>query len=168
VIKLSGAISPYGQEEREPEIGSGAIPVSMAREIATLLKQDVKIGIQNFLVNSPREILEDAIGNKEWFKGIVLSSAFFEHFGSIILEKRTNGGIKNSNLNLSLEKILRLLHDFQLVSPPIYSKMREIKKERNHLVHNPFADVDEDKSRRLIENAIECLEALGVADEPSQ
>lgn len=168
MVELSGAISPYRREERDRDIGSGALPASMTQEIALFLKQDLRNGIRNFLVKSPREILQDAIRNKEWFKGIVLSAAFFEHFGSIILEKRTNGGIKNSNLNLPLEKILRLLHDFQLVSQPIYSKMREIKKERNSLVHNPFADADEDKSKRLIENAIECLEALGVADEPSQ
>ncbi|MGB9756170.1 MAG: hypothetical protein ACPLVJ_00090 [Candidatus Bathyarchaeales archaeon] len=161
---MSGAFSPYKREEERDDIGSGAIPVSLASKFAVFLKQDLKVGIQKLLVKSPREILEDTIRNKEWFKGIVLSTAFFEHFGSIILEKHTNGGIRNSKLKLTLEKILRLLYDFKLVDKTVYLKMRKIKEERNRLVHNPFVDVDENESKRLIEDAIECLEKLGVAD----
>ncbi|MEM3705974.1 MAG: hypothetical protein QXX59_08725 [Candidatus Bathyarchaeia archaeon] len=160
---MSGAISPYKREERRDDIRGDAIPPSLA-EIAVFLKQDLKVGVQKFLVKSPREILEDAIRNGEWFKGIVLSTAFFEHFGSIILERHTNGGIRNNKLKLTLEKILRLLYDFKLVDESVYLKMQEIRKERNKLVHNPFVDVDENRSRRLIEDAIGCLEKLGVAD----
>ncbi|MEM3629563.1 MAG: hypothetical protein QXU46_06240 [Candidatus Bathyarchaeia archaeon] len=127
---MSGAISPSKRGERRDDIGSGAIPVSLVSELAVFLQRDLKVGIQKFLVKSPREILEDAIRNREWFKGIVLSTAFFEHFGSIILEMHTGGGIKNSNLKLSLEKILRLLYDFKLVDDSVYLKMREIKRER--------------------------------------
>jgi len=168
VIKLSGAISPYGQEEETVDFGGGAIPVSVASVFTEFLKQDTTIGIQYSLKKSPREILEDAIANSEWFKGIVLSAAFFEHFTSVILKRHTNGGIDNDSLNLRLQILLRLLYDFHLVSEEIHSKMQEIKLERNKLVHNPFMEIDEVKARRLIENAIECLESMGVADVPRE
>jgi hypothetical protein len=166
VIRLSGALSPHGHEERT-SIGSGAIPVSLASEVSLFLRQDLQIGIQSSLRRTPREILEDAKRNREWFKGIVLSAAFFEHFGSVILEKRTRGGINNKKLKLDLYRILRLLLDFRIVSEEIHSYMDEIEKERNKLAHEPFQSIDEARSRRLIENAIRCLEALGVADQPS-
>lgn len=164
VIELNGAISPYEQGEESTSFGGGAIPISLARVLQTFLEQDLTLGIKYSLKKTPREILEDAIENKEWFKGIVLSSAFFEHFSSAILLKRTNGGINNDKLNLSLERLMRLLLDFGLVSIEIYSKMVEIARERNGLVHNPFKETDEGTATRLIKNAIEVLESLGVAD----
>lgn len=164
VIELSGVISPYGQDEERTDFGGGAIPVSLARVLRPFLEQDLTQGIKYSLRKSPREILEDAIEHEEWFKGIVLSSAFFEHFSSAILSKITNGGINNDKLKLGLERLMRLLHDFSLVSIEIYSKMREIARERNGLVHNPFKEIDKENAIRLIQNAIEVLESLGVAD----
>lgn len=164
VIKLSGAISPYEQREKQVDFGGGAIPVSLAQVLQPFLKEDLTIGIKYSLQKSPREILEDAIKNKEWFKGIVLSTAFFEHFSSAILFKRTNGGINNDKLKLRLERLVRLLLDFDLVSTSIHSKMQEIAHERNALVHNPFEEIDEETATRLIKNAIEILVSLGVAD----
>ena len=164
MIELSGAISPYEQDEKRTDFGGGAIPVSLARVLQPFLEQDLTLGIKYSLKNSPREILEDAIENKEWFKGIVLSSAFFEHFSSAILLKRTNGEINNDKLKLSLERLMRLLLDFGLVSIEMHSKMREIARERDGLVHNPFKEVDEGAAIRLIQNAIEVLESLRVAD----
>jgi len=164
VIELNGAISPYKHDEESTDFGGGAIPLSFARVLQPFLKQDLTLGIKYSLKKSPREVLEDAIENKEWFKGIVLSSAFFEHFSSAILLKRTDGGIDNNKLELSLERLMRLLLDFGLVSIEIYSKMKEIARERNGLVHNPFKEIDEGAAIRLIKNAIEILESLEVAD----
>jgi hypothetical protein len=42
--------------------------------------------------------------------------------------------------------------------------MQEIKSERNKLAHNPFIEIEETNAKRLIKNAIDCLESLGVAD----
>lgn len=165
MIRLSGAISPHEQGEEETvEFGGGAIPVSLANILTKFLEQDLTLGIKYSLKKSPREILQDAIDNGEWFKGIVLASAFFEHFSGAILDKRTNGGINNDKLKLNLERLLRLLYDFGLVGDPMYSKMQEIKNERNKLVHNPFTEINEGKAKELVEDAIEVLESLGVAD----
>ena len=68
MIELSGAISPYEQDEKRTDFGGGAIPVSLARVLQPFLEQDLTLGIKYSLKNSPREILEDAIENKEWFK----------------------------------------------------------------------------------------------------
>ena len=102
--------------------------------------------------------LETENGLKGWYWLLL----FFEHFGSQILERHTNGGIKNSELNLDLKRILRLLYDFQLVDESTHSKMNEIRKERNRMVHDPFRRIDENRIKRLIEDAIECLRKLGV------
>ena len=162
---MSGAISPFDQKgEEHVDFGGGAIPTSLANVLVPFLEEDLAEGIKYSLKKSPREILEDTINKEEWFKGIVLSASFFEHFASAILNKRTNGGINNAILNLRLERLLRLLLDFSLVSEKIHSKMHEIKAERNKLVHNPFKEIDEEKAKRLIEDAIEVFESLGVAD----
>jgi len=38
------------------------------------------------LVHEPNWYIEEAIKNKEWFKGIALSRAFFERYGLQILQ----------------------------------------------------------------------------------
>jgi hypothetical protein len=164
VIELGGQISPQGQPEKTADFGGGAIPVSLASILVLFLKQDLTAGVKYSLLQSPREILMDTIKGKEWFKGIVLSSALFEHFASVILKELTKGGVNNKNLNLNLERLFRLLLDFGLVDKKIHSKMHEIQNERNGLVHDPFTEIDTAKAERLITSAIEVLESLKVAD----
>ena len=165
VIEVGGAISPYGHEDEETfDFGGSAIPTSAAKLFVEPLKKDVILGIKYSLRKSPREVLVDALKNQEWFKGIVLAAAFFEHFSSIILKEHTKGGIDCEKLNLDVWILLRFLHSFKLVSSEIFSKMDEINKMRNHLVHNPFFELDKATAERLIKNAIECLASLGVAD----
>mgnify|MGYP005666186527 CR=1 FL=1 len=74
MVSMGEAISPYGQEE--PEVGGEAIPPALAG-LLEFLEEDLRIGVEYVLVRSPREVLEDAIRNGEWFKGMVLATAFF-------------------------------------------------------------------------------------------
>ena len=161
---MSDQISPFNEEEKSVEFGGGVIPTKLANTLLPFLNRDLAEGIKYSLKESPREILMDTISKKEWFKGIVLSVAFFEHFASALLYKFTNGGINNGELNLGIERLLRLLLDNGIVSKEIHSKMHEIKLTRNKLVHNPFTEIDESKAEKLVKRSIEVLESLGVAE----
>jgi len=160
---MSGAISPSGEEE--PEVGSGAIPVALAR----ILSQEMQVGKRNlFARKTPRQMLEDAIAEGAWFRGIVLSAALFEHFGSLILQSHLHHKVSNERLkSLTLERIIVFLRALDITSQPIYDKMLEIKDKRDDLAHKPFAEVSPEQAESLIRKAIECLEYLKVADLPS-
>ena len=51
------------------------------------------------IVESPIKTLEETIKNKEWFKGIVLSVTYFEHFGVLKLKEHFKGKIDEGKLN---------------------------------------------------------------------
>jgi len=159
---MSDAISPFNDEEIE--VGPGAIPVSLAK----ILRQDVEVGARTvFAQKTPRRMLEEAISERAWFRGIVLSAALFEHFGSLILQNYLHNKVSSEKLKrLTLERIIIFLYALNLIDQPTYSKMFEIKDKRDELAHNPFAGLDPEQAERLIKKAIECLEALQVADSP--
>jgi hypothetical protein len=46
------------------------------------------------IVESPTKTLKETIKNKEWFKGIVLSVTYFEHFGILMLKEHFKGKIE--------------------------------------------------------------------------
>ena len=120
------------------------------------------------IVESPIKTLEETIKNKEWFKGIVLSVTYFEHFGVLKLKEHFNGKIfldENKLKHLGVEQMIILLYGSGLIDDNTYSKMMEIKKKRIKLVHDPWTqqiELDPKDAERLIKKAIECLEILGA------
>jgi len=165
---MSGAISPYrtpSSRDEETSVGPGAIPVMLAQ----LLSRDIEIGTTKlFAGKTPRQMLEDAIRDRAWFRGIVLSAALFEHFGSLILDNKLHEKVASERLkNLMLERIIIFLYALDLIDQPTYSKMFKIKDKRDDLAHNPFTEeLPPEEAESLIREAIECLDALGVADVP--
>jgi hypothetical protein len=117
------------------------------------------------LVFPPIRALEETIKHKEWFKGVVLSATYFEHFGLEKLKEKYRGMIDPQKIeNLSLEQIIMFLHISGLIDQPTYSRMIEVKNARNNLVHEPWANVvmTPEEAKKIIEKAIECLKFLGV------
>ena len=127
-----------------------------------------KIVCNAVIVESPIKTLEETIKNKEWFKGIVLSVTYFEHFGVLQLKEHFKGKIfldENKLKHLGVEKMIILLYGSGLIDGNTYSKMMEIKKKRIKLVHDPWTqqiELDPHDAEKLIEKAIECLEILGA------
>lgn len=156
---MGEAIPTRGPIEEE-QVGGGPIPV----DYKLLLKEDLRLGIEFLLAKkSPRDILEDTIEKGEWFKGIVLSAAFFEHFGSLRLRNHFQGTISEDKIkNLTLMEIIIFLFGLKLIAQPSYTKMIRVKEKRNDLVHEPFTKVDPEEAKHLIQDAIECLKELGV------
>ena len=160
VIEVSGALP---LREGETEVGSEQISVDLIREF---LVEDLRLGLETSLKETPRDMLRDTIEKGEWWKGIVLSGAFLEHFGSGALKRVTRNKINNEKINLRLFQILRLLFDFGVFDSSMYGKVDEVRKERNKCAHDPFATIDPTTAKKLIEDTIECLDFLGVADNP--
>jgi len=156
-----GEAVPTRGPVNQQQVGGGAIPV----DYRTLLKEDLRLGTQFLLAKkSPPEILQDAIDKGEWFKGMVLSAAFFEHFGSLKLKNHFQGRISEGKIDgLGLSEIIIFLFGLKLISQTAYAKMIEVKDKRNDLVHKPFTEVKSEEARRLVQNAIECLKELEVA-----
>jgi hypothetical protein len=154
-----GEAIPTRSLVEQKQVGGGAIPV----DYQALLKEDLQLGAQFLLAKkSPLDILQDAIDKEEWFKGIVLSAAFFEHFGSLKLKKHFQGRISEEKINdLSLARIIIFLFGLELMSQTAYA-MIEVKDKRNDLVHKPFAEVNCEEAKHLIHNAIDCLKELGL------
>jgi len=70
--------------------------------------QDV---LKRWGISEPTVVLNECIERGEWFKGIVLSTAFFEGVGRKILENDLKGKIKPERLNnLGLELIIMFLY----------------------------------------------------------
>jgi hypothetical protein len=131
----------------------------------------------------PIDLLKEAIENKKWFEGLILSATFFELFGFITLKTyyevkkgktyRTKIGELLKRMGLMNKILLLYLCDF--IRPKTYDKMRRIVKERNNLVHrvrrinNDFAfeteisTEDKEKAIKLTAEAIECLKELGIS-----
>ena len=115
---------------------------------------------------SPIKTLKEAIKNNEWFKGIVLSVTYFEHFGLLKLKEHFKGKIGIDKLEyLGVEQMVILLYGSSLIDSNIYSKMTKIRKKRNDLVHGSWTqhiELDPHDAEGLIKQAIECLELLGA------
>ena len=117
-------------------------------------------------VANPIQKLEKCIKDKEWFKGIVLSTAFFEGVGTIVLSTHFKGHIAPEKIEhiRSLDQIILLLYASEIIDQSTYSKMIEVNQFRNNLVHiKPFAipqKIQPKKAKRIIKKAIVCLEAL--------
>jgi len=126
---------------------------------------DKGFGIDVVLVHKPRASILEALRKEDWFKGIVLSATYFEHFGLEKLKEHYQGRITPEKLNrLSLEQIILFLFGSGIIDQATYTKMIEVKDARNELVHEPWANVTltEKRGKALIRKAIECLKILGV------
>jgi|GEM_PF-3774351 len=123
--------------------------------------QDV---LKRWGISEPTVVLNECIERGEWFKGIVLSTAFFEGVGRKILENDLKGKIKPERLNnLGLELIIMFLYALGKIDQTTYCKMMEIKGFRNDIVHlEPFTEqeIQPEKAKKIIEKAIGCIEHL--------
>ena len=116
------------------------------------------------IVESPIKTLRETVKSKEWFKGIVLSVTYFEHFGVLKLKEHFKGKIDEGKLkDLGVEQMIILLYGSGLIDGNTYSKMMEIRKKRNKLVHDPWKqqiELDPQDAEKIIKKAIKCLEIL--------
>jgi len=133
----------------------------------------------------PLDRLRETIDKKEWFKGLILSTTFFEMCGFIILtsyfELRKKGPehrkiVTEFFKRISVSKLLQLLYLCDFIELGTYRKMNAINKERNLWVHRKkhekngvayligVEQKDIKKIMKLISDAINCLKELGVRD----
>lgn len=144
------------------DVGHGEDSVSIESRIEI---KESGYGIDVVLVSQPRNVIIDALAKKEWFKGIVLSATYLEHFGLEKLSSHFKGKISTERLKrLSLESIITLLFGCGLIDQNTYSRMIEIKDTRNTFVHQPWANVtiSDKEGETILKKALQCLEAFGI------
>jgi len=144
------------------DVGHGEDSVSVQRKVEV---KELGLGVDAILVYKPRVYILDALENKDWFKGIVLSATFFEHFGLERLKEHFKGKISPKRLeDLNLASIITLLFGCNIIDESTYTRMIEVKNKRNDLVHQPWENVvlsDKD-GKTILKKALQCLKALGV------
>jgi len=114
---------------------------------------------------APIPTLRKAVEQKQWFSGIVMATAFFEFWGLELLKEKFKAKISGDKLeDLRLEEIILLLYSSEIIDQLTYTKMMEVKKVRNKIVHNPYELLELDKPESLIEKTIDCLKTLGLPD----
>jgi hypothetical protein len=127
------------------------------------LKKIVSLMIKRY-GNDPVKILKDSIEKEEWFKGIVLSTAYFEGVGRLVLEESLQDKISNKRFKYyNLEQIIILLFASGNIDQNIYSLMIEVKNYRNNLVHIELYEevqIEPKTAGKKIEKAIKCIQAL--------
>jgi hypothetical protein len=117
-----------------------------------------------YALQDPIRALEDKIKRKAWFEGVILAATLLESLSSTRLKVYLEGKVDPDRVDrLSFEQTIMFLFGSGIISQPTYSKMMEIREERNKLVHKVRSQykLDPQKAERLIQRAIECFEALG-------
>jgi len=117
-------------------------------------------------ISDPIQVLRKCIKDKKWFEGIVLSTTFFEGVGTGVLKAHFQNRIdaKKFERIRSVEQIIVLLHASGIIKEPTYSKMVEVNKFRNSMVHfelsTPQPQLEPKEAKRIIQKAISCLGIL--------
>lgn len=128
-----------------------------------ILKAFIEAIIKRF-GDDPVKILKDCIENGEWFKGIVLSTAYFEGVGRLVLAESLEDKISDKRFKYyNLEQIILLLFASGNIDPKTYSLMIEVKKYRNKLVHIELykeVQIEPKVAEKKLKKAIKCIQAL--------
>lgn len=116
-------------------------------------------------ISSPILILKNCIRHEEWFKGVVLSTAFLEGIGVRVLSGHFKGNIAPEKFEhiRSVAQIIVLLYASGIINQSTYSKMIEVNEFRNDLVHiEPYTPqrMKPEKAKKIIKKAITCLKVL--------
>jgi len=134
-------------------------------DLVPLVTKFLKDLIEYWGISNPVELLCDCIAKKEWFKGIVLSTAFFEVIGKKLLIDYFKCKIEAKKIKhiQSVEQIIVLLHASGIIDQPTYTKMIEVNDLRNSLVHptEPYSQkLSGEEAEKNIQKAIDCLLSL--------
>jgi len=140
----------------------------MTKEKITLterLSAFLKYMALQWQITDPIQILQKCIKDEEWFKGVVLSTAIFEGVGIRMLSNYFKDQITPEKFEhiRSMEQIIVLLYVSKIIDQPTYSKMIEVNKFRNTLVHyNPYTPqlLQPKEAKEIIKKAMSCLKAL--------
>ena len=136
-----------------------------------IVRDQIKLhdSVSVILVRSPFRALKEAIENKRWFEGITMSAVFIERFATDKLMEYFHSKqvpMKPKRIaRLGYTGVINLLLDFEIIDNFVHSKMVDVRKERNRVLHEekrPDA-IDPEKATIIMEKAMECLKALGVA-----
>ena len=130
--------------------------------IEQVVKDIINLTREQWGIIDPVILLKECIENEEWFKGIVLSTTFFEGIGIKLLSSYFKHQISDKRIeHLRLEQIIMFLYSSGIIDQPTYSKMIEVRDFRNKIVHfeELFTEIklQPEKAKKIIEKAIDCL-----------
>jgi hypothetical protein len=135
---------------------------------ATKKTSSLSISSDAIIVRGPLKFLNDDLVQDRLLEGVIVSGMFFERYGVEMLKKYFGSkGIDVKPLKIDemkVSQIMSILQGFGLITNGTHSKICEVLKERNRIIHKVmFPDtINEVKARATIQKAIECLKDLNV------
>ena len=135
--------------------------------------------ISAILINPVGQIKEEK-DRKAWLPGFATAASYFEYFGKNALRaffKSQRFGLNEQTgellddckryiERLSVNRVIDLLYWFGKITSTEYTKMCEVIKERNNIIHHTkgagyqFKEKEQRRFRKLLEQSIECIRSL--------
>lgn len=135
------------------------------KELVEVFSRLVVIGA----FQDPIRALKHKIRNKEWFEGVIMASTLLESIGLARLKAHLKRKISWKRIErLSFEQSIMFLYGIGLINRGSYSKMMQIRDERNKLAHKVYDQyaLSPEKAHKLVRKAIECFKDLGFKENP--
>jgi len=140
--------------------------VKKVKEVRDELKISDNVSV--VFVRGPFRALKEAIEHKRWFEGITMSGVFIERFAADKLKEYFHSKqvpMKPKRIaRLGYLGVIDLLLDFGIIDNSVHSKMVNVRRERNRVLHEEKHPdtIGPEKATIIIEKAMECLKVLGV------
>lgn len=119
-----------------------------------------------FVVFGPLKTLKEAMKDKDWFRGIVLSATYFEAYGKLKIREHLDKNkiiiSKEKIEGLKLNQVITLMYALKIIDMKTYQTMLKIKNKRDdlvHKIHEIYRIKKEDP--KLIQKAYNIIEKLG-------
>jgi hypothetical protein len=135
---------------------------------ATKKTSSLSFSADAIIVRGPLKFLNDDLVQDRLLEGVIVSGMFLERYGVEMLKKYfSSKGIDDKPLKIDemkVSQLMSILQGFGLITNETHSKIGEVLKERNRIIHKViFPDtINEVKARATIQKAIECLKDLNV------
>jgi hypothetical protein len=115
-------------------------------------------------VIDPYKRIDEARSRGDYFSAFALAVNFFEYYALGILEMHFSQKIAGERFErLGAKDKTLLLFCSGIIDQPIHTKMMEVIKERNRLIHPQIKDryeVNPAKADKLLDKAKECIKFL--------
>ena len=152
-----------------------ALPTS--KEMGKLEEKD-RITILGLIVTpAAHNTLNHFVSSGDWLSGVIMAASILEFVGKTRLLWKFERTISKDKIqNMDLEDVITFLFASNVITQSTYTKMHQIRRGRNKIVHHPNNLYDlmfEKKSaiesaKTIISKAHECLNLLAPSHRPDR
>lgn len=129
------------------------------------VKKIKKLKIEVIGYRRAEVVLREALDNRRWFEGVVLSKVFLEDYAIDRLRKYLASKSVHPRPFLyrkRLVEVAEILRKLRIIDEKTYTIMREVNKYRNDLLyeHRSPDAIKPNEAKRIIEKTLKCFELI--------